>query len=173
MAHSHPEGAGCAYARSLELTLLALVSIGVLLLLTLGHRPNPVDDAYITFTYAKNLASGNGLVFTPGEHTFGSTTPLYALLLALIGLVGHPLAMPAIALCVNALALIVTAFLAYRLLRLLMPEPRVAAPLTALLLLLNPKLHAACIGGMEGPLFILLTLLAIDLAVRHRESALM
>ncbi len=42
--------------------------------------PAAVDDAFITFRYAWNLANGNGLVFNPGERIFGTTTPLYALL---------------------------------------------------------------------------------------------
>jgi hypothetical protein len=37
------------------------------------------DDAYITFRYAQNLASGRGLVFNPGEHVLGTTSPGHAL----------------------------------------------------------------------------------------------
>ena len=33
----------------------------------------PVDDAYITMTYSRNLASGHGLVFNPGEKVEGCT----------------------------------------------------------------------------------------------------
>jgi arabinofuranosyltransferase len=38
------------------------------------------DDAYITYRYAQNLASGHGLVFNPGEHILGTTSPGHALL---------------------------------------------------------------------------------------------
>lgn len=41
------------------------------------------DDAYIFFQYAKNLASGNGLAFNPGEVSFGVTSVLWALVLGL------------------------------------------------------------------------------------------
>lgn len=42
------------------------------------------DDAYIFYTYAKNIAEGSGYVFNPGEHVNATTSPLYTLLLALI-----------------------------------------------------------------------------------------
>ncbi len=42
------------------------------------------DDAYITFRYGQNLASGNGMVFNPGEHIMGSTSPGHILLSALV-----------------------------------------------------------------------------------------
>ena len=45
-------------------------------------RRLPVDDAYITFRYAVNVASGHGLVFNLGEWVLGTTTPLWALALA-------------------------------------------------------------------------------------------
>ena len=40
------------------------------------------DDAFITYTYARNLAEGNGLVYNPGERVMGFTSILYTLLLA-------------------------------------------------------------------------------------------
>jgi hypothetical protein len=48
--------------------------------------PRTVDDAYITFRYARNLLAGNGLVYNPGEAVLGTTTPLYAALMAFLGL---------------------------------------------------------------------------------------
>jgi hypothetical protein len=40
------------------------------------------DDAFITFTYARNLAAGHGFVFNIGERVLGTTAPLWAMLLA-------------------------------------------------------------------------------------------
>ena len=40
------------------------------------------DDAYITFQFARNLATGGGFAFNPGDPVFGTTTPLFTLLLA-------------------------------------------------------------------------------------------
>ena len=48
--------------------------------------PRTIDDAYITFRYAQNLIAGEGLVYNPGEAVLGTTTPVYAFLLAGMGL---------------------------------------------------------------------------------------
>ncbi|MHC4514283.1 MAG: hypothetical protein ACYS5W_11345 [Planctomycetota bacterium] len=41
------------------------------------------DDAFISFRYARNLATGHGLVFNAGEHVEGYTNFLWTLLIAL------------------------------------------------------------------------------------------
>ena len=41
-----------------------------------------IDDAYITLRYAENIARGNGFVYNPGEHVYGTTTPLLTFILA-------------------------------------------------------------------------------------------
>lgn len=64
--------------------MCALLFVGISWL----WRRLPVDDAYITFRYAKNFASGLGLVFNPGELVLGTTSPLWALLLALCAWLG-------------------------------------------------------------------------------------
>jgi hypothetical protein len=43
----------------------------------------PIEDAYITLRYARNIASGLGFVYNPCEHVLGTTTPLWTLLNAL------------------------------------------------------------------------------------------
>ena len=42
----------------------------------------PLDDAYIHLTYARNLADGHGFAFNKGEPSFGTTSPLWVILLA-------------------------------------------------------------------------------------------
>ena len=42
------------------------------------------DDAFITFRYAENLASGYGFVYNAGERVLGTSTPLFAWILALL-----------------------------------------------------------------------------------------
>ncbi len=46
-----------------------------------GHAAG-LDDAYISFRYAQNLASGNGLVFNPGERVEGYSNLLFILLIS-------------------------------------------------------------------------------------------
>jgi hypothetical protein len=41
------------------------------------------DDAFITFHYARQLAEGNGFVYNPGDYVYGTTTPLFTILMAL------------------------------------------------------------------------------------------
>jgi len=44
------------------------------------------DDAYITYRYGLNLATGRGFNYNPGEEHLATTTPLYALTLGVLGL---------------------------------------------------------------------------------------
>ncbi|MAT41296.1 MAG: hypothetical protein CL609_03065 [Anaerolineaceae bacterium] len=48
------------------------------------------DDAFITFRYAKNIASGYGFVYNNGEWVLGTTTPLYTLVLAVVAFFSNP-----------------------------------------------------------------------------------
>ncbi len=49
----------------------------------------PIDDAYITYRVARNLAGGAGPLFNPGEQVLSITTPGYALVLAAASLVSQ------------------------------------------------------------------------------------
>jgi len=83
-------------------TLIMIIALAARLL----PGPRTIDDAYITFRYAQNLLAGNGLVYNPGEAVLGTTTPIYALLMAGLGLFtgGSQAPFPTLALLVNALA---------------------------------------------------------------------
>jgi len=48
----------------------------------LAKRP-PIDDAYITFRYAYNLANHLSFTYNPGEYVLGTTSPLWAALLSI------------------------------------------------------------------------------------------
>jgi arabinofuranosyltransferase len=47
------------------------------------------DDSLITIRYAENLARGDGLTYNAGEKVLGTTTPLWALLLAAVAWSGR------------------------------------------------------------------------------------
>src|SRR5690606_8741405 len=85
------------------LFLAAAAGLLGLLWLRFYQPPNTVDDAYITFRYARNIATGVGFVYNPGERVLGTTTPAYALLLALAARVSGYSDFPRLALVVNAL----------------------------------------------------------------------
>jgi hypothetical protein len=149
-----------AFALSAMVALLARVLTG----------PHPIDDAYITFRYARNLAEGLGLVYNPGEWVLGTTAPLWAILLGAgyrVGLTDLPwLATAVSALCDAASA----ALLVH--LGLRMGWRPVGAALVGLAWALNPMSIAFATGGMETSLFVLLALLALGLAARGSNLAL-
>ena len=62
--------------------LLACMLIVAGLAFALVPQPRTIDDAFITFRYARNIVEGNGSVYNPGTRTLGTTTPLYTLLMA-------------------------------------------------------------------------------------------
>src|SRR5947207_2165113 len=45
-------------------------------------RDYVTDDTFIHLQYARHVAHGEGFVFNPGERVYGSTSPLWVLLLA-------------------------------------------------------------------------------------------
>jgi hypothetical protein len=133
--------------------------------------PRVIDDAYIIFRYAQNLLNGNGLVFNPGESVFGITTPLFALLLAVLAapIGGAAAPFPAIALGVSALADAGTCFLLIRLSRALERPP--AGILAALVWAVAPMSVTFAVGGMETSVFILLTTATLYFHSSRRPTA--
>lgn len=72
-----------------EGVILALVGL-FFLMQFLAMSGWTIDDSYISYRYAWNLASGDGLTFNPGEWVEGYSNPLWVLLLAGPALVGIP-----------------------------------------------------------------------------------
>jgi len=61
---------------------------GLLIIYGLACKFEPVDDAFISFRYAKNWANGYGPVFNTGERVEGYTNFLWMALMALAGKMG-------------------------------------------------------------------------------------
>src|SRR4051794_35154349 len=61
--------------------LAALIPLAIATVHLYQIGPQMVDDAYISFRYARNLADGFGLVFNPGEQVEGFSNLLWTLLL--------------------------------------------------------------------------------------------
>lgn len=123
--------------------LIGAVAVAVRLL----AGPRTIDDAYITFRYARNLAEGLGFVYNPGQAVLGTTTPLYTLLMALAWWIGfHDL--PLAALLLNAVADAGTTILLYGLGRRL-AESRLVAAGVGLAWAISPMSVTFAIGGME------------------------
>ncbi|MEZ4861306.1 MAG: hypothetical protein R3C14_08365 [Caldilineaceae bacterium] len=117
-----------------------------------------VDDAPITYRYAENLATGVGFVYNPGERILGTSTPLYAMLLALLRLVGLP-----IPLASNSLNFISSLLITYLVMALTnyLTHSWWAGILSALYLLVQGPFLRFTMSGMETPFYTLLILLAI------------
>lgn len=70
--------------RRLDLVAACLLALAAAALLygVVRTWPRTVDDAFITFRYARNLAEGVGPVFNPGERVEGNSSPSWMLLSA-------------------------------------------------------------------------------------------
>ncbi|NJL95207.1 MAG: hypothetical protein HC915_16550, partial [Anaerolineae bacterium] len=133
-------GAGDCLARRLRWLALALAAAWLP-----GART--VDDAFITFRYSRNLVEGAGFVYNPGERVLGTTTPLYASLMAALGgLLGEDY--PRYALAVNGLANAGSAALLF-LIAWRLSQHLALAVWSGLLWAITPFSVTFAIGGME------------------------
>lgn len=140
--------------RKLPWLLLALFTLALLARLLPG--PRTIDDAFITFRYARNLLDGQGFVYNPGQPVLGTTTPLFTLLLALLALPfgGAGANFPALSLSVSAIADGLTAILLYALGKQL--GSRMVGLVAALVWAVAPFSVTFAIGGLETSVYVLL-----------------
>jgi hypothetical protein len=134
--------------------------------------PRTIDDAYITFRYARNLVEGNGPVFNPGQPVLGTTTPLYMGLLAAAALPfgGGDAPFPEIALAVNALADALACLLLIRIgSSLRSPAAGWAA---AVLWAVSPMSVTFAVGGLETSVYILLLLSVLYCRLEGKLTAM-
>ncbi len=125
-----------------------------------------VDDAYISFRYARNLVSGLGLTFNPGERVEGYSNFLWVLLTA-VGM-GWRLDPIAWTRGLGAASLILTLILATHLAR--RATGSIAAAWgTAILLAASTALCGSAMGGLETGLYTMLVT-ASGVALAHRRA---
>ncbi len=126
---------------------LLVLLVGVALFARLLPQPRTVDDAFITFRYSRNIVAGEGFVYNAGEKILGTTTPLYAGVMALAGgLFGENY--PLYALILNAFADAAGVVFLF-LIALLLTKNQLVAGWVALLWALSPYSVTFAIGGME------------------------
>ena len=140
--------------RMADIAALGLLA-GVALVMGVSMHPLAVDDAFITYRYAQNLASGYGFTYNVGQPVLSTTAPLYALVLSAGAFLGA--SVPALGNALSALALYVAATLTYALGRR-ERTPWLGA-LAATALVLQPLLWL-CLG-METAVLLALALGAI------------
>ncbi len=169
---THPVQHGQSIGRDLVLLVLALGCVGLYVLTAGGGFP--LDDSWIHQVYGRNLAQTGQWAFVPDVPSAASTSPLYTVLLA----VGYALGLPYTLWThlIGALALGGMAMLAARLAELLWavfyPAGRTGAKwrgrvglATGTAVVLTWQLIWAGAAGMETPLFAMLTLAVMWLAL--------
>jgi len=131
-----------------------------------------VDDAYISFRYAYNLAHGHGPVFNNGERVEGYTNFSWVLLLSLTERLGAGIVTPSRWLGYGAD--LGTLGVMWLLSRRLVSESRRAADMVfcgaALLFGALPATGYWATAGLEEPFFTLLVLLALYRCIVEREE---
>lgn len=121
-----------------------------------------IDDAYISFRYARNLADGLGLVYNAGERVEGYTNFLWTLLLALFYKCGLDPVIAAKLMGVAAVFGVMTLFF-------LMSGTTLCLANWLLVTSLSFQGHAML--GLEGGLFIFLLVLGVHLLEKRPGSA--
>ena len=144
------------------------LSATLALVLSLANGPRTIDDAFITYRYAANLADGAGFVYNQDERVLGTTTPLYTLLLGAFDVLGFDLVH--VSLLIGALAGAGSVCLVY-LYTQHTGGTRLTAALTAALLAIALPATMGVGNGMEAHLFVLLVLSALILSSAGRPTA--
>lgn len=126
-------------------------------------RDFALDDAFITYRYARNVANGHGLVYHQGEHVLGTSTPAYAFLLAAL----HSATGVAIPVVSRAVRWTLISVAGGLLAILMSTTVRWGTGVTAAALLAsNPVLQLS--AGMEAPLYLVLIVLLLVLCEHKR-----
>jgi hypothetical protein len=159
-------------ARGLAVLFIALVGVCFfwsVRFYTRGHLSMPLDDSFIYFQFARNIAEGRGMVWSPGDgFSSALTSPLYALLLAaghLAGLRGDLIIVWAFLIGLGCL--VASFFILAALSRLFLPRDAhpLAAYLAPLLFVLSGSQAWGYLSGMELGLFSMVMLAALHRAV--------
>lgn len=120
------------------------------------------DDPFITYRYAVNLRQGLGFVYNPGERVLSTTTPLFSILLAVLGILWSDL--PRLAILLGALSLALGGLALWSL------ASARAMPWTGWAALLLYPTFPLLVGtlGSEMPLYLAFCLGAFACYARHR-----
>lgn len=136
-----------------------------------GSLGMPLDDAWIHFRIAENLAGSRGFSFNLGEPTSASTSPAWTLLLAAVFLATGQFLLPALGL---GAAFYLLSNVAVYFLALLAKPDRWLALVAAILCAVTGRWLWAGLSGMETPMFTALTLWGVllhSLGRRGRRHA--
>jgi hypothetical protein len=139
------------------------VIVLIFYLSVVAHFDYTPDDTFIYLQFAKNIINGNGFAFNAGEPTYGTTSPLWTLSIAVGGFFGLNLLLTAKIIDVIAASgtLIVFFLLAFEILK-----HHLVALLATLSFSLSAWLVRWSATGMETSIAVLLTLIVILCSLR-------
>lgn len=148
---------------------IALLYLSLGLLASDGPLLMPLDDTYIHFQYARQMAQAEPYVYNPGDDpTSGATSFLYTPLLAIGYFIGfHDLSLAYWAVGFGALLFLLSAWLIYRLVLSIFPPENhqrshyFTALFLSLAFVMNGAFAWAAFSGMETLLFVFTVLLAL------------
>jgi hypothetical protein len=142
------------------------VAMALLLALLWPVRGYLTDDTFIHLQYARNIATGHGFVFNPGEHVYGSTSPLWVMMLATgiaLGFDGLHVAR-VLGLAATVASLVLFFMLMRRTLR--MPELRALATVTWAS---HAWMARWALSGMETPVAVMFVLAGFVVFTEGRQ----
>jgi hypothetical protein len=145
-------------ATSKELWALVWMGAALLICRWIGSLVLPVyDDAFITFRYSKNLATGNGFVYHPGEWVLGTTAPGFGLLVSLFYVLGLPMPQTVVVMNIvlDAVVFCVTLCTVPK------NERQAFGAILGALLAISPIMTRISVGGMEMDLYLVGCILSI------------
>ena len=128
----------------------------------------PLDDVYIHCRYAENLLAGNGYSFNPPTQVTADTSPLWVVLIAFGGL--FTLHLEVIAVLFSSLAWLLIAPAVYRVAKYVFNFEEVWAVVAGIISLLGGRMLIMAPSGMETTLASLLTLIAVEIHIRSRDT---
>jgi len=167
-------GCGCYRVQPCAIVVLAF-AVSVFITLCAVFWPLfTVDDSYITFRYARNLAAGFGPTFNPGQAPVeGYTTFLWMLLMT----IPHLLRMDAVVfakllgMAATVGCLLVVFVFARRLASFADPARRdISAAVSVAIVACSPATAVHAVSGMETALFTLLTTLFLYALTRYARQ---
>jgi arabinofuranosyltransferase len=132
-----------------------------------GRGGVPLDDAWIHFQFARNLARGFGLSFNPGQPTSGSTAPLWTIGLAAVYRFGGRF--PIAGQLLSGVCYLATAVATYWLTAWLTGK-RWAGWLAGAVVVANGRMVWAGLSALETCLFAALSLAAIGAHLGDRAA---
>ncbi len=147
------------------IALAALLFFSILEVSVASTLGFPLDDSWIFWVFAKNLATGQGFSFNPGEPVLGTTSILWVFILAGSYLFTHSVVF--ISKFWGVLFFLLSIFLTYRICLFHTREEKVAF-LGTLTIGLAPPLIFGALSGMEISLATLLVCLTLYFHLRER-----